>query len=468
MTIKYPLRFLPLSFIVLVSCSPRSTQVVSTRLAETNQPTRQPTPLYVNTPSKTSIPTASIPIDFQTPTPERTVPSPGPTSGILEPEVVRVCPEQQEVLLGDLDLDPRLRLFVRELEPKKDASGAWFVSTSSPTPQVVPNTQEKEGWKLSGYGPSPSGQWLVLYFVGEGGTQNSIWLSSLDGSEQWKVITLDIGKWDYFITDDEMIVIDIPEEKQAMGKQRWDDYVPLFSINPFTGVKKTFPALPDGAVYDFYFAHENQSYAVYHLKGRSIEPYYLYNYTESSSTPVFQWLRSYEGWHYLNPGVGQRRNGLFVTTLDRSYGFDMAIDLSFEEISQCATYNDIMKPIFLPGGDSIDITTSTYVRATKNAFPVIRTIADVDEPHSLYMFDYSKNVLKDYCLRVISSGFISFSQDERFLATTLYYASENVSEEGTRDLVPEETMILDTETGHYARIKGFESAGWGMAGGDSP
>jgi hypothetical protein len=384
----------------------------------------------------------------------------------FEPEVLKVCPEQQEIPLDEMDLDPRFRLIMREIEHIDNDSGLWSVSSSKPTPQVVPNTQAKEGRSLSGYAPSPSGRWLVLYFVDEGETERSIWLSSLDGQEQQKLLVLDLGKRPDFVTDDEMIVVDVPLEKQLTGERRWYDFVPLVRINPFTGVAKELPALPDGAIYDFYFINKNHRYAVYHLHDKPSEGYFLYNYTESSSTPVFQWLQKIEGWHYLEPGVSQRGNGLFAVMVDRSYGFDMAVDLSFDQIFRQATYEEIMQAIFLPGGDSVDITTLTYEDATKTSFPVIRTGADIYEPQTLYMFDYQEMILKDYCLNVIASGSMSISPDERFLATTLYYVSDQVSGAGIRDFVPKEAIILDTKTGHYARFDGFESGGWGIVEGE--
>jgi hypothetical protein len=384
------------------------------------------------------------------------------TIELYEPQVVEICPDQQEAPLDKLDLDTRYRLIVKNIDETTDTA-ALILSVSQSTPREVPNTKSKEGEILYWYSPSPSGEWLIIGYRDETKMQVPIWYSSLDGAKQWKVTTLDIRALPKFISDEEMIVIGVPPEKQSLGEWPWEEYTPLASINSFTGELKELPAfLPKNGIFDFYFSHEGHAYSVYHLEGGLFEDYFLYDYEDATSTPIFQWLLNIEGWHYLDPGIVLRDNGLFTTTVDRSYGFDMAVDLSFDKVFLQSDYNEIMKAIILPGGDSIDLTTLVYREITGEAFPVYRTGPDIYKPRPLYMFDYKTLILKNYCLESAFntgiSGSILMSKDGRFLSTTLYDVSDSIPQK----FVPKSMLVLDTETGHFARIEGFEIIGWGI------
>ena len=449
-------------YLLFTACVAKPTQVVSLVPAKTETLALPSTPTKISTLTKTPIPPTSTSTVSKTPTPSKTANLPTPTIVFYEPQVIKVCPDQQETTFEKLDLDPSYRLIVDRIGGAQ-GSAVMMLSASEPITQEVPNAKSKEGKILYWYGPSPSDEWLIIGYRDEGETQVSIWYSSLDGEKQWEVATLDTRALPRFISDEELTVIGVPADKQYLGRWPWEEYTPLESINPFTGESKELPVfLPRKGIFDFYFSHEGRAYAVYYLDGGPFEDYYLYDYEEATSSPVFQWLLNIEGWHYLNPGIVVRDNDLFTITLDRSYGFDMAFDLSFDKIFQQKSYNEIMKAVVLPGGDSIDITTLVFKEVTGESFPVYRTGSENYKPRPLYMFDYKNLILKDYCLESaldeVISGRISISKDGRLLSTTLYDVTEGV----VQDLVPKAVLVLDTETGHFSRILGFESIGWAI------
>jgi hypothetical protein len=96
------------------------------------------------------------------------------------------------------------------------------------------------------------------------GGQRATWLSSFDGSYQWKVVTLDIASYPVAISEEEWIVVGVPEQDRLEGGPDWTEMAPLARIDPFTGEMVPLPDLPDLALFDFYFSIEGQSHAVYH------------------------------------------------------------------------------------------------------------------------------------------------------------------------------------------------------------
>jgi hypothetical protein len=463
---------IPLLAFILAAC------VTQPEMPMPSYPERASPPVLTSFPSPQALPVAThlLPTStpFISPTPRPTEPTvPGtPSLEKVIPQVVKVCPEQQEVPITELGLDPRFRLLISAVQNKGGTeavdnlskSEALMISGSDPTPQVIPIVNQKDGWKLSGYRTSPSGKWLILYYMDDKETQESIWLSSFDSRRQLKVATIEIGKQDQWISDEEMIITGVPNEERYAGKGiTWDADIPLADINPFTGETRELAAIPDQAIFDFYFTQASHSYAIYHTTASYGFEYFLFNYEDNTSTRVFQWLSRIEGWHYLNPGVYRRNNGLFLTILNSSYGFDLAIDLDMNEIRQDKTHNEVMKAIILPGGDDESLISMTYPDLTTGAFPVSRISTGVIKPVPFYVFDFQKGLLKDYCLELNFSGIMSISPNDRFVALNLYTVSGDKINHVDTGLI-----VLDMETGHFARIDAFESDGWGIVEENSP
>ena len=448
-----PKHVLPILLLVLVlqACTPplgstqSATGLTSTLEARS---TREGTPRSVGR-------TLEEPTRTATPNPTRS--SSAPTLEVLEPEAARSCPVQQEVPLEQLDMDPRFRLLLR----RTGNAQSWepmIVSSAEPTPRSIPNTGTREGWPLSGFAPSPGGGWLELDYADPTGGQRSSWLSSFDGVDQWKVITLDMGSFPVAISDEEWVVVGIPEQDRLEGNLNWTELVPLASIDPLTGDTTQLADLPDEAIFDFYFAREGGSYAVYHTFSDPAYRFYLFSYSEGRSIPAFQWLVGLQGWHSGIPRVYARANGLFATSVYRTYGLDLAADLRFDDILEQVPYSRTMRAIALPGGDSAEITTLTFDNSTSTSMVLVRYGRLSSEPELLFVLDYEAMSLTEYCLDFALSDSISMSPDGRLLATTI----GRFSGEDDLSFEPTAALVLDTVSGHYSRIEGYSSIGWGI------
>jgi hypothetical protein len=99
----------------------------------------------------------------------------------------------------------------------------------------------------------------VLDYVDPTGRQRPTSLSSFDGLNQWKVVTLDIDSYHVTVSEEEWIVVGVPEQDRPEGGPDWAEMAPLASIDPFTGETALLADLPEGALFDFYFPLEGRS-----------------------------------------------------------------------------------------------------------------------------------------------------------------------------------------------------------------
>lgn len=393
-----------------------------------------------------------------------------PPLGPVEPSVVTLCPEHPEVPFEALALNDGLRLVVR-LTSDVEGSGALLVSPGDSLPHTVPNSDIKRGVPLSGYGPSPSGRWLELDYTDAEGGATVVWWSSLDGEDQWEVMSIARGEYYESVSDEEIVVMDVPAETPLLGEFPWDEYAPVRSVNPITGETRQLAALPMGAIFEYYFTQGGHSYAVFRTREWPTARYYLFDYSDGTSTAAFPWLIDVEGPLTAIPGGTRSRNGLFTVVVERPYGFDLAFDLGLDDIVRGLRYDQIMTPVHLPGEHSLDIATHVDEASTEGALPVLRFERDGRSGLTeLYMYDYQDQLLTNYCLGGVLnqehtiSGALLASPDGRFLATTL----AEITNGELPTFEDREVLVIDTESGHYARIEGVGIIGWAVAPGGSP
>ena len=408
-----------------------------------------PNPVASIPPSVTPDTTFANPLSTRTQLVTPTEP-PRPTLEPSMPQVVTRCPVPQEVGIDVLGLNLDFPLLVAATTTGA-YGGAFLLSRRDPVPHPIPIPTAADGWPLSSVYASPSGQWLVIEYSAAEGGPLSLWFGSLDTHTLWEVATLNAGERPYFASDRELVVLGDPEDDLHL--RPWE-YVPLYSIDPFTGERTNLAPLPHVTFFDFYFTDLGESYAGYEIISDSYA-YYLYDYGSGTSRPIFRWLDYVEGWYPLIPSPHRRYDGLFMVTVGRSYGFDIAADVTLDQALGETSYRHIMRPIVLPGGENSGISTYVYEDVVGDALPVIRQVAD-RAAESLYMFNYRTMILSDYCLDFNTGRGISVSPDGRFLATSLVH----LTDENPEGFVPYAALVLDIESGNYARIDGFLSLSW--------
>jgi len=334
------------------------------------------------------------------------------------------------------------------------SGGLWVVSESGPQPQLIPNTEPPPEWIYSIYGPSPDGHWIDIARYSEDFAK-SAWITSLDGSEYWLLTegnySSALPQW---VTEQEMVGMGIPNPEHNEDLD-WEDYKPLYTLNPFTMEERSLDPLPEDAIFHVFFIHEGVPYAIYHFGLQSFSYWGLFNYEDRSSTPIFRWLVGRDDVYYGNTSIilDPRfvENSIFHVYIGRGYGFDLSRNITLDEITVPQTYEEAMTPITIPG-EYDDIVVTEWINT--NAVLVESTYRRDTQRYlkHFYVFDYETMTLTEYCLNDIRRPGTYISPDQRFLALTYDV-----------DHVPEKVVILDLETGYRTTIPGYDAVGWGVA-----
>jgi hypothetical protein len=395
-----------------------------------------------------------VPAVIPTPTQEEDSGTPViPSTATVRPiqaEIVAVCPVDPEVPFSQLQVDHSLRLLVAETGVGREV---WplYVSQLNSMPTRAPNTEAPPGWASHDFYPSPSARWIVVHYVRPSDGSTLVRLVSTTGDESHDAATLQEGEFPRWVADDRLVIL---------GYTR-GDLEPLSMVDPFTGERTELQSLPQGETLEFVFSHEEHLYAVYALAVPD-RPFFVYDYSRGSATPAFPWLASIEGEYIRLPGVGQRPSGLFFSEVPRPYGFDIALDLDFEDITEDAAYDEVMTPVMMPWAHERE--SGAYIWATGGAFPMTRvTPGNYVDPAPLYMFDYHRGILTDYCLAeiladlgVVHSGMLYGSPDGQLLALTLL----EVGDSQAPIFSVFGSLVLDVVSGRFTVIEGYEPRGW--------
>lgn len=386
-------------------------------------------------------------------TPLESTPWAPTTQKVAYPEVVKACPDEREVSLEEIGLNPSTRLIVASFDrvsglPIKD--GLFMISGDDPEPRQIPGTIPNEGWLVGNFGLSPDDEWLLFQRWMEGTQERHVWISSLDGERQWELATISLKEWAYWVSEKEVLIEGIPEGRALSH----DAMNPLYSIDPFTGEMRSFPPLPEEAVFLDYFGVDGTSYALYYVGFQTYEELALHDYSSGTSTPILPWLvgKDWVNFHTGGPGVGL--DGLLDITVNRPYGFDFAKNLDLDSIREPKSYQEVMTAVMLPEGPPDFAEWSLGEELS-----IVERTAHEDEeaPTWFYVLDYDKMILKDYCLDVeFMSNPEDISVDGRFVAIT--YLEGPL---GSHPLYAKWVLILDLETGRFARIHKTQAIGWG-------
>lgn len=395
----------------------------------------------------------------------RTSPPSLPPSRV-EPQVIRICPQDPEVPLAALQLGSAYGLVLRR--SSDPPSGVpLLVSASEPSPRPIPIYTVRDGWHLTGYRISPDHRLLELDYESPTGSERSLWYSAPDGAALRRALTYDAASQAVSVDLHEIVLIGVPPRERFDGRFPWTERVPLAVFNQDTGQLEELPDLPSGALFEFLFIHGGNRYALFEAMSGPYYSHYLYAYADNTVIPVFQWLRELRGWIPLKPGIYRQQDGLFATRVMRSYGFDIAFDLSFEDILADAPYSDVMHPVVLPGGDSTDLLTWPLLQRGSDPFPVFRQSQASPTPSYFYVFDFPTMTLMDYCLdehfldaaRVAT--WVGSSPDQRFIAAVVEYLVDDAL---GWYFETRESLLLDIGTGRFARLPGFHPVGWILLG----
>jgi hypothetical protein len=390
----------------------------------------------------------TTPTQTLTPVPTSTwTPAPTPTIEQVHPELVTLCPENREVPLSELGMDPRFRLVVVPwtVETTGDEIGYSLIDPTNPIPRVVPLIPTGMINKsVFPYEISADGQWVEYSLKEKDNTESeTVWISSLDGEQVWPISTdseFSYGRW---VSHQGILVYGPTEGDRKI-------------INPFTMEERPIPQFPDDET-DMkelvlpLFLVDGRAYQMYPTE----DEWRLYDYDSQSSRGVFQWLTfnkiSYSDLHFLGHG-----SGTYIAYVNRDYGFDISPELDLDGIAASHEYNQIMRAVMMP--EAILPAYPGRIASTKLSMSLVSYDIFVDPDYvGFYWFYYEKMLVTDYCFNSSNTqGGSQLSPDDKFIAFTQEFYPVDWGSP-----VPKSITIINLETGYIAQIDDYEFVGWG-------
>jgi hypothetical protein len=419
---------------------------------------------------KTQLPT-QLPSPLKSPDYFTPIIVPIPTPDHLTPEIVDLCPvpANRVVALNELGLAPEtlLVLLPSDVDPHQlGSTGIWILSPLDSAPQYVPILDPEDGVANYAYEVSPDHRWVSFLRHKEGEMNQTLWISSLDGKQQWKVTQ--IGKWSgaAWVSEKEMVVIGMADEKLGEYEGILPSFalVPLFSILPFTLDKQDFLPIPEPetGILDREFYHYvrlgKEAYGIFVINWG--EDFILQDLSNGSSRPIFQWLAGKDWVDSTTTRLWLLSDGTFTVTVTRPYGVDLASGLDFQTITLQQDYDKVMRRIILPG-QMMPVSVvagfpNTHFLLLEQTITIEGYYPPIDSFHALYLFDYQNMSIRNYCFNSSLRGdIIDISPDGHFLATTFY-------ENPHTDSGDKWVVVLNLDTGYISYIPDFQFIGWGM------
>lgn len=370
-----------------------------------------------------------------------------------EPNVEKICPPNAEVRINELGLPNNLVLLaVNEDEILGDTnhplrSNILLFSSEKLTPSQLDKIISFNDDLVVDVRVSPSGLWISIIRWRENSQQKTVWISRIDGENQRIVADIDRMQRVFWISDSEILVVGVPDEADYEGGIPEEDMRPLFSINTFTSETQNLAPLPTGGVYvhSSYHSKDGIPYSIFYKVDNQKKTYFLFDYSKGTSTQIFRWVDTDP-----TTGIGIRSNGLYYAARRIEGGFDFAVDLTKEQITEDMNYNDVMNRFLF--SDDQNLVLSPIFNWTKVEIPILTSASlDDQKPTPFYVFDYETNILRDYCINLgLTSVF--FSPDEQFVGFTI---NEGIDSPGYH------VLILNLETGFYSLIEDIRAIGFG-------
>jgi hypothetical protein len=454
---KQLLSMVLLLLVLVVGCTSTPSSSGSPRLPTTSL-TIVPA---IITPLPTSVTTQQPTITSTLLPPPEPVPLNSPTSmvtstpvqKVFSPELITICPSQQVVSFDALELHQDLRLLLLQGTVNSYPavpSSPLIISPGDLIPQPILEDE------FLTYQVSPDHKWISFERPGDDDNHLMLWISSLDGQQQWPVIPIAKNYYPVWTSENEIFIVGSPLAKEL---EIWD-YFPFLSINPFTLEQRLLTYLAvSPAIGRYYYGSINiggRSYAMY---GRLNLVDYLYDYSQEIELPVFQWLNEIDllGMQNIQP-IWIYDENKFAVTVARSDGIDVALGLDIFWAGKEMRYPEVMKRIVLP--EHLLPLFMLGIGSDEGLLALQRAgySSPVGGPNWFYIFNYQSMEIRDYCLNLPDSvGRARFSPNGRFIALSLNDYSAT-SEQDKYSVV-----VIDLEKGTIAYLKGYTVVGWGIA-----
>jgi len=401
-------------------------------------------------------------------------------SNEVNPIIKEVCPAAREVTLPDLHLDEDTQLLMR---PSNTMNvGVWVMTGMDQQPVMIPNTVHTNDSFFYFESLSPDAKWLLFHNIqseGEFEDRGSLWIVSLDGYEQIKLLSMRYeegslhmelengsNRWVVLNTSGRIGFYWSDRDEITITSQIWNaasvyPMYPIFTLD-INSLEGNYFFNPDetagwslGVKLGQDLLWNDKSFEVYKP---SSQPFFLYDRSQGTSQSIFKWLQN-ETWIIWDAATllgfryWQDISGLVTVVIIQPYGFDIASSLDFTTLTEATEYNEVMAKVIVPPGEGFlgehRYPTNLQLNwISPDGYSFGLVVDSTDETKQFYIYDRVTQSLRDYCLIPREFNFqFKASPDGKYLAW------------GVTD-----TIILELSTGRLARISGMTLLDWIASG----
>lgn len=380
-----------------------------------------------------------------------------PIQNIIVPQLIYICPETQIVPIEKLEIPKDFRLLLLPSSVKAYPQIPSKPLSLFPEASMVSTIFDYE---IIDYSVSPDHRWIYFYLPSSDQKYQTLWVSSIDGKEQWPVIELS-GKgysgYASWVSEKEIFIIGSPNESDISVLDLWD-YMPFLSVNPFILEQRQLTYLArdpiDGLFYYGAISLDEKTYGMY---GRLNRVDFIYDYSNDRVLPAFLWLDAVEPFAMQFIKLIWVYDNKFAVTIAQSDGIDLAFNLNIQLAGEDKLYNDVMERVIfperllpasvlgiVPGRDSIAMRRFDFLFPSENE-------------NWFYVFDYKNQYVADYCFDTKDSvNKTEISPDGRFVAFS--FEKFDVEYEQEQFYI----VVLDIVSGKRAYLEGYVLVGWGI------
>jgi hypothetical protein len=372
----------------------------------------------------------------------------------LIPSIISRCIDQNEIPWENMinSVDSSMFVLSNSLYLSNSPSAPLIISPGHSLPKKMNIPEEKSYFKLS-----PDQKWFsYLKYIDN--NQVEVWIVSTDGTHNNKIISTSKNNRVEWLSTDEIILIGSPDAEKFDELEPYQ-IMPFLMVNPFTGTQKSIPYIATDELPDRYFDKaieiDGKLYTLfYDWKTTGVE-YYLYDYANEVSIPIFQWLKDIDPGKLTNnnfPVIWYYGDNQFAVVIDQNGGFDLALGLDLKQAEEKLSYNQIMSRVIVP--EFVKSLLLLGINPTNNMLIFQNfDLSGQTSINNLISFDLAKKEIIKYCpTKPGSYGYVHFPSSDRFIAVDLGSTGVN----GEFDYV----TVLDLETGQIAYLPNYVLLDW--------
>lgn len=368
--------------------------------------------------------------------------SPVPEESLITPawEVKKSCAVEKDVSIEDLKLAYGLLVVYADDDSSRRP---LFINPGTSEPKQLDLSEKLKSQGATNYVVSQDKKW-ISFLIPIGDEKNELWIISSNGTKGRRTITLPSTAYINWLSNNQLLIIGIPEEYTQLAIPDAYKYVPMTLVDPLNleTINLSLPPLDPKNNRQFsniaYFDKNGNDYAVFQNLNISGN-YELFDYSYQSYMPIFTWLtsRNFSYSMFAKMWLDGKKLTLVLPN-------EIGIEISYITISNPFDNKD--QPIVLDLPQYLIPSTGLAVVPNSNQVILMRLDDSYSKPFWLFKLDVQKKTIYDYCIDLPDvPNYVRLSPDG-------YFAAISLNTKGS--------MIVDLRDGSFTILPSYRIVDW--------